>query len=185
VKDGTRQRFAIGCAALAAVLSIAYLATIRRFVQAYRVPNSAMEPTIMQGDHVLMRTALEAHRGDVIVFDYPLDPRVQFIKRIVGIGGDTVEVRAKQLFVNGRAAVEPYAIHDDPQVYPNNHQLPEPFRSRDWFGPATVPPTSYFVLGDNRDRSSDSRYWGFVPRANLRGRILYRFSFERGIRTVR
>jgi signal peptidase I len=126
----------------------------------------------------------DIHRGDVIVFDYPLKPGVIFAKRVVAVGGDTVEIRSKRLFVNGREVAEPYVVHLDPTIYPATPVLPEPYRSRDHFGPLQVPAGTYFVLGDNRDRSSDSRYWGVVPRELVRGQVKILFSWSRGFRRI-
>jgi len=94
------------------------------------------------------------------------------MSRVLAVPGDRVEIRDKALYVNGTAVAEPYVRHDDPRTYPKLASLPEPYRSRDHFGPALIPPDQFFVLGDNRDRSSDSRYWGCVPRANIAGRIV-------------
>ena len=113
-----------------------------------------------------------------------MQPEVVFAKRLVAVGGDTVEIRSKQLFVNGKSLAEPYAVHLDPTIYPASPTLPEPYRSRDHFGPYQVPTGSFFVLGDNRDSSSDSRYWGVVPAENLRGRVVLLFSWSRGFRRV-
>jgi len=135
-----------------------------------------MDPTIPIGARMIAMRTASVHRGDIIVFDYPLQPEVVFAKRVVAVGGDTVEIRAKQLFVNGKSVVEPYAVHLDPTVYPATPTLPEPYRSRDHFGPYQVPTGTYFVLGDNRDRSSDSRYWGVVPGENLRACAVLLFS---------
>ena len=181
MRENAKQKLAIGCAIFCALITIVYVATIHHFGRAYRVPNESMAPTIQPGDHVWVMRADHAKRGDVIAFKYPLDPRVEFIKRVVAIGGDFVEIHEKKLYVNGKALAEPYVIHDDPQVYPRDDRLPEPFRSRDQFGFHVVPPDSYFVLGDNRDRSSDSRYFGAVPRANLEGVVVYIYSLKRGI----
>jgi signal peptidase I len=159
---------------VATVLSFFYRVYINR--------TGSMEPTIHIGERMIMRTTNTASRGDIIVFDYPLQPETKFAKRVVAIGGETVEIRDKQLFINGRKVDEPYAIHDDPMVFRARGAfeppLPEPYRSRDQFGPFTVPPDSFFVLGDNRDRSSDSRYWGTVPHRNVRG-VIIRVGFRK------
>lgn len=146
------------------------------FFGLYNMPTASMEPTIHAGERFVMRRTTKVSRGDVIVFDYPLSPSTQFAKRLVALGGDTVEIRDKQLYLNGRKVDEPYVIHDDPMIYPRRGPteppLPEPYRSRDQFGPFAVPPGTYFVLGDNRDRSSDSRYWGTVPQRLVRGVVV-------------
>ncbi|HET7437751.1 MAG TPA: signal peptidase I [Thermoanaerobaculia bacterium] len=92
-----------------------------------------------------------------------MSPNIYFVQRVVAVAGDTVQIRNKQLYLNGKLQNEPYAVHRDPAVYSDLPSLPEPYHSRDQFGPYTVPANSYFVLGDNRDESSDSRYWGAVP----------------------
>jgi signal peptidase I len=135
-------------------------------LRAYRIPTTAMEPTIHKDEYVLARALpapAEPQRADIVVFQYPLDPKIIFAKRVVGLPGDTVECHEKQIWVNGARITEPYAMHDDPQTF-NDHTLPEPYRSRDNFGPIHLAPHEYFMLGDNRDSSSDSRYWGPVPR---------------------
>ena len=94
------------------------------------------------------------------------------MKRIVGLPGETIEIRDKQLFVNGSPLAEPYVHHEDREIYPRNDMLPEPYRSRDQFGPLTIPASHYFMLGDNRDRSHDSRWWGALPAKNVIGRAV-------------
>ena len=153
--------------------SIAYV--VVRPIRAYRNTSGGMLPTLPIGSEVLARTTTDVHAGDIIVFRYPPEPKVTYIKRVVAGAGDNVEIRDKRLIVNGREVSEPYVIHDDATVYPRQPVLPEPYRSRDQFGPYQVPANSYFVLGDNRDASSDSRYWGVVPRENVIGRVIYVF----------
>lgn len=146
-----------------------------RGLKPYRFPTSSMEPTIRNGEFIyarMYRPEEKPPRGALVVFLYPLNQKETFGKRIVAVPGDTVEIRKKQLFVNGRAVREPYAVHSDPQTFPAAQGLPEPYRSRDNFGPVTIKPDEYFVLGDNRDRSADSRYWGSVPRKLVLGRIV-------------
>jgi signal peptidase I len=149
----------------------AFLSFLVLFKQ-YRIPTGAMVPTIPIGSRALMgRFARDVVRGDIIVFDYPLQENVAFTKRVVGMPCDTIEIRDKQLFVNGAAAREPYVVHEDAAVYPNMPKLPEPYRSRDQFGPYVVPAGRY-VMGDNRDQSADSRYWGTVAATSVHGRIV-------------
>jgi signal peptidase I len=138
----------------------------------YRVPTSAMDPTIAPGDLAISNRSTKVHRGSIITFVYPLDRRTMFVKRVVGLPGETILVRDKKLFINGKELAEPYASHVDRRVYPLDPALPEPYQSRDQFGPYTIPPGQYFVLGDNRDVSSDSRYWGTVPEKNIRGHVI-------------
>src|SRR5262245_1479186 len=157
--------------------------------QAFKIPTGSMEDNLKVGDHIIVNKfiygplstpwqkllpAREIRRGDIIVFRYPLQPDTDFVKRVIGMPGDTVEVRDKVVYVNGNGLDEPYVIHDDPMLFrargANEPPLPEPYRSRDQFGPYTVPAGTYFAMGDNRDRSSDSRYWGTVPRSMIKGR---------------
>ena len=149
-------------------------------VRTYRNPTGSMEPTLPVGARFATILTTKANRGDIVSFNYPLDPQVLMGKRVVAVGGDVVEIRAKRLFVNGSEVNERYAVHTDATVYPNDKLLPEPYRSRDWFGPFRVAAGTYFVLGDNRDFSSDSRYWGTLPQENIRGRVVLVFSPSRG-----
>ena len=163
--------------------------------QAFKIPTGSMEDNLKIGDHIIVNKFVygpelhgplgelfplrEVRRGDIIVFRYPLQPDTDFVKRVIGMPGDTVEVRDKKVAVNGIVLDEPYVIHEDPQIYPLQPALPEPYRSRDQFGPFTVPEGQYFAMGDNRDRSSDSRYWGTVPRSMIKGRaFMVYWSFE-------
>jgi signal peptidase I len=109
-------------------------------------------------------------RGDIIVFRFPLQPDTDFVKRVIGLPGDVVEIRNKALYINGKALDEPYVVHVDSTVFPGISALPEQYRLRDQLAPFVVPPARYFAMGDNRDRSSDSRYWGTVPRSMIKGR---------------
>jgi signal peptidase I, bacterial type len=158
---------------------------IRTFVaQAYNIPSGSMKPTLLVGDFILVNKLVyrfsEPQRGDIVVFKYPIDPNIDFIKRIIALPGEEVEVRNNQVFINGKPLplieagrgeengvrkviyeeVLPEGIKHKVQFYEDF-----PFSKRD-FGPVVVPPNHYFVMGDNRDNSEDSRYWGFVPREN-------------------
>ena len=132
-----------------------------------------MEPTLPVNCRVIVKLTNDVEVGHIAVFRYPIQPKTMFAQRVVAGPGDEVEIRDKHLIVNGREANEPYAVHTDETVYPRDANLPEPYRSRDQFGPYRVPADSYFVLGDNRERSSDSRYWGTVPHANIAGRVVF------------
>src|SRR5215212_4033948 len=171
----------------ALLIAVIFVNFARIFVfQAFKIPTGSMEDNLKVGDHIIVNKFIygpdatgplgrliplrEVRRGDIIVFRYPLQPDTDFVKRVIGMPGDTVEVHDKKVSVNGIALNEPYVIHEDPQVYPLQPALPEPYRSRDQFGPFTVPEGQYFAMGDNRDRSSDSRYWGTVPRSMIKGR---------------
>src|SRR6266550_8883922 len=162
--------------------------------QAFKIPTGSMEDNLKVGDHIIVNKFIygpgpnmggllplrDVRRGDIIVFRYPLQPDTDFVKRVIGMPGDVVTVRDKVVSVNGTALVEPYVVHEDPQVYPLQPALPEPYRSRDQFGPYKVPFGQYFAMGDNRDRSSDSRYWGTVPRGMIKGRAFMVYWSFRG-----
>ncbi|MDB4947984.1 MAG: Signal peptidase [Gemmatimonadetes bacterium] len=186
---------------------------IRTFlVEAFKIPTGSMEGTLMVGDFLLVNKAVygaevpgthshlpaftEPGRGDVVVFVPPEDSTKNFVKRIVGVPGDTLEMRDKTLLVNGHPQVEPYARHIDPLSDPADArmmwQVPylvhrpaslSDYRpSRDTWGPIVVPPGKYFGLGDNRDNSDDSRYWGFLGKESVRGRPMFiYYSFERDL----
>jgi signal peptidase I len=141
--------------------------TVRsHFVQAFRISSGAMLPTLLQGDMVLVDKRIstrDLQRGDIIVFKLPKDTSKTYLKRIVALPGDLVELRNKQLFINGSPAREDYISHTDINIVP----------SRDNFGPVVVPEQSLFVLGDNRDQSYDSRFWGFVDFEKVLGRVKF------------
>jgi signal peptidase I len=193
------------------VLATAAFLLIRSMgIEAYKIPTSSMENTLMVGDFLLVNKAVygaeipgtnivlpaleEPERGDVIVFHPPHEPDKNYVKRVVGVPGDTVEMRDKILRINGRVLKEPYARELDPRgdaVHPamtwqKGYLIASPKKrgyhpSRDTWGPIAVPAGRYFVLGDNRDNSEDSRYWGFVDRGQIRGRpwFVY-YSYDRG-----
>ena len=183
---------------------------IRTFgIEAFKIPTGSMENTLLVGDFLLVNKAAygpvipglgvhlpalrEPHRGDVLVLNPPHEPEKNYVKRLVGVPGDTLEMHDKVLSVNGVAYIEPYARYIDragDAVHPGmgwqSHHLiastPRNYHpSRDNWGPLVVPESKYFVLGDNRDNSEDSRYWGFVDRAAIRGRpwFVY-YSFDPG-----
>jgi signal peptidase I len=147
-----------------------------------------MEKNVLAGDRLLVNKFLYApledplarhlparrvRRGDVVVFRFPGDPSRDFIKRIVGLPGETVSIRDRAVFVDGRRLEEPYVFHADDRVWPDDPSIPEEKRRRDQLPPTRIPGGSYFVMGDNRDDSSDSREWGAVPETNLVGRALF------------
>ena len=170
----------------ALLIAVIFVNFARIFVfQAFKIPTGSMEDNLKVGDHIIVNKfiygpaadALKGHiplrdirRGDIIVFRYPLQPDTDFVKRVIGMPGDILEIRDKKLSINGKMLDEPYVVHVDPNVFPLQPALPEPYRSRDQFNPYLVPPGQYFAMGDNRDRSSDSRYWGTVPRSMIKGR---------------
>lgn len=155
--------------------------------QAFEVPSPSMEKTVLTGDRLLVNKFLYAprrgllsgllpsrppRRGDVVVFRFPEDPRRDFIKRVVALPGETVAIRDRQVFVDGRPLSEPYTFHADDRVWPDDPAIPEEHRRRDQLAERTVPDSAYFMLGDNRDDSSDSRSWGPVPASHIEGRAL-------------
>ncbi|MEW6109240.1 MAG: signal peptidase I [Nitrospirota bacterium] len=172
----------------AVIVAFLIALVIRTFViQAFKIPSGSMIPTLQIGDHILVNKFLlgtpvdipftninlfrmpglrKAQRGDIIVFKYPEDPKRDFIKRIIGVGGDVVESRDKTVFVNGRKLVEPYAQHVDDETKPAFQDR------RDNFGPIVVPDGEVFVMGDNRDQSYDSRFWGFVDVSEIKGKAI-------------
>ena len=182
-----------------AVLVAAALAlTFKGFVfQIFHVPSSSMENTVLAGDFVLVnKFAYGPHRGpwarvlpyrdlargDVVVFRYPPDPGRDLIKRAVAVAGDRIEAEAKALHVNGIEPLEPYAVHRDATTYGTG--APPSFLLRDRFGPLAVAAGHFFAMGDNRDESQDSRFWGPVPLAHLEGRaVSVLWSLREGSRT--
>jgi signal peptidase I len=171
------------------VAAVVFAFFARTFLfQGFEVPSASMEKSVLTGDRLLVnkfvfapgRFPLQAvlperpiRRGDVLVFRYPEDPRRDFIKRVVALPGETVEIRDKRVYVDGRSLVEPYAFHADDAVWPDDPSIAETHRRRDQMPPLRVPDGAYFVMGDNRDDSSDSRYWGPVPEGNVLGRALF------------
>ncbi len=177
------------------VVAVILALFIRTFVvQAFKIPTGSMEPNLLVGDHLLVnkfvfapaasgaeRTLLPmrpVRRGDVVVFKYPEDPERDFIKRVIGLPGETIEVKGTQVLVNGTAIAQPFAhflLPHDPAAAVNEGD------PRERFGPVTVPDGHYFAMGDNRDNSQDSRYWGFLPGHFIKGRALMIYwSFETG-----
>lgn len=200
------------------VFSAAFMASLLMMfvLQAFKIPSASMEKTLLIGDHLFVNKFLygmrvpvsgrrvlpirQPRRGDVVVFQFPVDDPTElhcgsvqygkdFIKRLIGEPGDTVEVRAGRVILNGQLlAEEPYAIHDEPYREPESphakEMSPERYQQvwqahhldaelqnnqRDFFGPVKVPPHSYFMMGDNRDHSCDSRYWGPVEERYIKG----------------
>ena len=180
----------------ALLIAIIFVNFARIFVfQAFKIPTGSMEDNLKVGDHIIVNKCIygpmgdnplaklvplrDIQRGDIIVFRFPLQPGVDYVKRVVGMPGDELMIRDKKVFINGRQLSEPYVLYDDPQIFPRSDFLTEPYRSRDHYGPFRVPPGQYFAMGDNRDHSSDSRFWGTVPRSMIKGRaFLVYWSFE-------
>jgi signal peptidase I len=184
-KSTAREYFESICVAVILALFV------RTFVvQAFKIPTGSMENNLLIGDHLLVNkfvfaptmTALERsvlpidriRRGDVIVFKYPEDPERDFIKRTIGLPGETLELRAKKVYINGMPLEEPYVRY----LFPPDEEHGNDFDVRVRYGPVTVPEGHYFMMGDNRDNSQDSRYWGFMPEEYIKGRALFvYFSF--------
>jgi signal peptidase I len=182
------------------VIAVILALFIRTFVvQAFKIPTGSMENNLLIGDHLLVNkfvfgptaTWLERavlpvatiRRGDVIVFKYPEEPDRDFIKRVIGLPGETVELRDKKVYINGSPLDEPYVHFLEPPRGENGSTLHEftSFDVRERYGPVTVPPNQYFVMGDNRDNSQDSRYWGFLRRDYVKGKALVIYwSYEAG-----
>jgi signal peptidase I len=164
-----------------AIIIAAILALfIRTFiVQAFKIPSGSMKNTLLVGDHLLVNKFLygthipftkiilmkirDPKRGDIIVFKYPEDESKDFIKRVIGTPGDVVQEISKKIYINGKPIPEPYTIYRDDEI------LPKSMGPKDNFGPIFVPPHKYFMMGDNRDRSHDSRFWGFVDESKIIG----------------
>ena len=164
-------------------------------VQAFKIPTGSMENNLLIGDHLLVnkfvfsptRSSIERavlpvrdiRRGDIVVFKYPEEPERDFIKRVIGLPGETIELKNKKVHVNGQPLDEPYVHFLTPPS--NDYQEVTAYDLRERFGPVTVPEDKYFVMGDNRDNSQDSRYWGFLPRSYVKGKaLLIYWSYESG-----
>lgn len=167
----------------AIIIAVLLALFIRTFViQAFKIPSGSMLPTLLIGDHLLVNKFIYGIRvpftgktlvpvkdpktGDIIVFRYPKDRSIDYIKRVVGEPGDTIQIKNKQLYKNG-------AKVDDPNAhFSNTAMLPANLSPKDNFGPITVPAGKFFVMGDNRDNSSDSRFWGYVEEADILGKAM-------------
>jgi len=163
-------------------------------VQAFKIPTGSMENNLLIGDHLLVKkfvfspaaTSIERvllpvrniRRGEIVVFKYPDEPDRDFIKRVIGLPGETVELKAKKVYIDGHPLDEPYVHFLEPA---SDSQEITQFDVRERYGPVRVPEGQYFVMGDNRDNSQDSRYWGFLPRDYVKGRALMIYwSYESG-----
>jgi len=169
------------------VVAVILALFVRTFVfQAFKIPTGSMKPNLLVGDHLIVNkfifapavSAIESallpmrpmRRGDIAVFKFPEEPERDFIKRVIGLPGDTLELRNQTVFINGEALVEPYAHYLFP---PAAEGQTDGFDLRRKYGPVTVPADHYFMMGDNRDDSQDSRFWGFLPRSYVKGRALF------------
>ncbi len=170
----------------AILIAIVLALFIRTFVvQAFKIPSGSMKETLKIGDHILVNKFIygvklpfvdktiipvkDPGRGDIVVFKFPKDPDKDYIKRVVGVAGDVIRIRNKKVYVNDQFQKNPHIMHTDTHIYPAQ------FQPRDNMGPITVPVDSIFVMGDNRDNSYDSRFWGFVNLKAVRGKafIIY------------
>ena len=163
-------------------------------VQAFKIPTGSMENNLLIGDHLLVNKFVfgptlggledavlpvrDIRRGDVVVFKYPDEPERDFIKRVIGLPGETLELRNKKVYINGQPLEEDYVHFLDPVA---QGQEVTSIDVRERYGPVRVPENQYFVMGDNRDNSQDSRYWGFLPANYIKGKALMIYwSYESG-----
>ncbi len=186
-RSGLKKKGVFREYAEAAIIAVLLALFIRTFVvQAFKIPSGSMKPTLLVGDHILVNKFLygikipfinktlipvsDPKRGDVIVFIYPVDPDKDFIKRVIGLPGDKIEMSGKKVLINGKPYDDKHGFYSnlgrttDAKVGENSH-----------FGPVTVPEGHLFVMGDNRNHSYDSRFWGFVPLSSVKGKafIIY------------
>jgi signal peptidase I len=187
-KSTVREYFESIC--IAVILAL----FVRTFVvQAFKIPTGSMENNLLIGDHLLVNKFVFAptlndverkllpidpvRRGDILVFKFPEDPERDFIKRVIGLPGETLEVRNKKVIINGKPLEENY-VHF---IFPPEERAPGDVSfdgGKSDYGPVTVPEGHYFMMGDNRDNSEDSRYWGFMPADYIKGKALFvYFSF--------
>jgi signal peptidase I len=174
------------------IIAVVLALFVRTWVfQAFKIPTGSMEPNLLVGDHLIVNKMIfspaatgverallphrEIRRGDIMVFKYPEEPDRDFIKRVIGLPGDRLELRRKTIYINGEPLVEPYAHLASPPSEAGGLTSD----LREFYGPVTVPARQYFMMGDNRDNSQDSRYWGFLPAHYVKGKALFiYFSFE-------
>jgi signal peptidase I len=172
---------------LEAILWAVVLALVIRtcVLQSFKIPSGSMEDTLLVGDYLLVNKFIYGiqipftdlrlpmlrtpRQGDVLVFKYPNDRSKDFIKRVIGVPGDEIQIRNKHVYVNGIPYNNPHEIHKDPRL------LTQGVNPRDNLDPIRVPANSYFVMGDNRDNSNDSRFWGFVNKSDLVGLAIIKF----------
>nr|WP_321465952.1 signal peptidase I [uncultured Desulfobulbus sp.] len=165
----------------AIVIAVLLALFIRTFiVQAFKIPSGSMLPTLQIGDHILVSKFIygvkmpftgttlipisDPKPNDIVVFQYPKDPSLDYIKRVIAVAGDTVEIREKKIFINGKPFEDKHGVFTDPLIHPGS------LDPRDNFGPVKVPAHQIFCMGDNRDNSYDGRFWGFVDLRAVRGK---------------
>ncbi len=183
VKEETKKKSALRENIEAIIIAVILALFIRTFiVQAFKIPSGSMKETLKIGDHILvnkflygvkipfLRTTIidvtNPKRLDIVVFKFPEDPKKDFIKRVIGVEGDIIEIHNKKVYINNEPIKDTYGQFTDPYEFPANYQ------PRDNFGPVKVPPHSIFVMGDNRDHSYDSRWWGFVDLKAVEGKAM-------------
>ncbi|MFQ6082831.1 MAG: signal peptidase I [Candidatus Aminicenantia bacterium] len=168
-------------------------------VQAFQIPTGSMKNTLLIGDFLLVNKFVysqsiwpwekvvlpqkEIKRGDIVVFKFPRDLSKDFVKRVIAVEGEKIEIKDKQVYINDKPIEEPYKVHTDSEVYSKGEYYPYQTVLRDNYGPVVVPKGHLFVMGDNRDNSMDSRYWGFLPRSYVKGKpwiIYFSYKAERG-----
>jgi len=164
------------------VVAVVLALIIRTFVvQAFKIPTGSMRTTLLEGDRILVNKFIyrfkEPGRGDIVVFRYPEDMKKDFIKRLIAFGGEELEIKDGEIYINGKMVEEPFSIR---QVYYYNHS---PYG--DTGQKIKVPEGAYYMLGDNSGSSRDSRYWGFVPRKNLIGKAMFLYWPVNRIRVVK
>ena len=165
----------------AIIIAVLLALVIRTFiVQAFKIPSGSMLPTLQIGDHILVSKFISGVKmpftgatlipisnpkaNDIVVFQFPKNPELDYIKRVIAVGGDKVEIRDKKIFINDKPFEDLHGVFKDPLIHPAN------FGPRDNFGPTTVPEGKIFAMGDNRDNSFDGRFWGFVDLKAVRGK---------------
>ena len=139
--------------------------------KAYKIPSSGMEPTLLDGDHLIANMkpykGETPKRGDIVIFEYPKDPSKDFIKRVIGLEGEKVEIIGSRIRINDQLIEDPWGYYSETSV------IPKAIPALEQFGPVVVPKDSIFVMGDNRNNSHDSRFWGFVHIRQMKGKALY------------
>jgi len=165
----------------AIIIAVLLALVIRTFIiQAFKIPSGSMLPTLQIGDHILVSKFIygvkipitgatlipisDPKPNDIVVFQFPKNPELDYIKRVIAIAGDIVEIRDKKISINGKPFIDTHGVYKDPLI------LPAAAAPRDNFGPVTVPAGKIFVMGDNRDNSYDGRFWGFVDLKAVRGK---------------
>lgn len=159
----TKKRSLFSEALESVVIAVLLAVVIRLFIlEPFYIPSGSMEPTLKENDRIIVSKLnyhfQEPRRGDIVVFKYPMDPKRSFVKRLIAVGGETVAIRNSRLYINGQPVPEEY--------------LPPGLRINSDYGPVEVPKGSYFMLGDNRNNSDDSRVWGFLPENLIIGKAL-------------